>query len=160
MLWMVEKWNQYTGEEKKRAQQLWSPSSLLQFWSVSKPPGYVLTGCPDVGMRTTNYLCPGKLGGWVRKQPALYFIHVHSDKAISLSLSFPVTAWNSSPPPFFLFQFLTSFRSWEYPSIWGRMTIPLYTWGNGGTQTLSHRSSAIGKSQRGFSSSQISLFPL
>lgn len=34
------------------------------------------------GMRVTEHLCPSKLDGWAHKQPALYFIYLHSDKPI------------------------------------------------------------------------------
>lgn len=34
------------------------------------------------GMRVTEHLCPSKWDCWAHKQPALYFIYLHSDKAI------------------------------------------------------------------------------
>lgn len=35
------------------------------------------------GMRITEHLCLRKLGVWAPKQPALYFIYLHFDRAIS-----------------------------------------------------------------------------
>lgn len=34
------------------------------------------------GMRVIEHLCPSELNGWAHKQPALYFIYLHLDKAI------------------------------------------------------------------------------